>query len=66
MKEDRVLEMFDGDKTTIIPQNNEVKEKAIRQPVQIRPYFEELINQRTKLLEENSSTGKITDNDGIS
>ena len=51
MKEDKVLEMYDGDNITMIPQNNE--EKATGQPAQKITHLEEEVSQRVKLLEEN-------------
>ena len=50
MKEDKVLEMYDGDHITMVPQNNE--EKATGQPAQKMTYVEEEVSQRVKLLEE--------------
>ena len=51
MKEDKVLEMYDGENITMVPQNNE--EKANGQPAQKITHLEEEVSQRVKLLEEN-------------
>ena len=51
MKEDKVLEMYDGENITMVPQNNE--EKATGQPAQKITHLEEEVSQRVKLLEEN-------------